>query len=163
MSTWKASLLFAGACAVILGVLFIAVRVPTPVDNTLASQTLAEVQKTGYTLRVNEERGKRFRSYLSNWTTVPGSHTSVVYYDVEAIQPNDTLPAFTMNIIQIVFDQKEQAKDFVRNFNNGTPELRNGNIAYVSKNIAYVCTKQLHFNDILKRSYRNSGSDKPEE
>jgi hypothetical protein len=155
MSTSKAIILFGLALSLMGLFLFLTVKSAAPFNPELAEKIIDETKSKGYTLSINEARGSLFRSHLPLLTTAPIRETRVTFYDVSAIQPNDTLPKFTMNLIEIVFKEKENALAFENAFNNSSTELRNGSIAYTSLNVAYVCTKQLRFNEILDRAKSN--------
>ena len=151
MSTSKAAILF-GLTLFLIGLfLYTTVKSPDPVNPALAEKIIDETKLKGYTLSLNESRSSKFRSYLPILSTAPIRQTRVNFYDVDAILPNDTLPKFTMNLIEIVFKENAHALEFERAFNNSSPQVRNGNIAYTNLNVAYVCTKQLRFDEILTR------------
>ncbi len=152
MSSGRAILLFLSAFILIMGALKVFVKAADAMDEKLAAKTLEEVDKAGYFLLYQEENSHRFRRHLDNWIDHPMRRTRVSYYDVNPRQPNDTLPKFTMTLIEIVFEDQGHADEFVRNFNKSSQELRNGNVAEQCWNIAYVSTRQMRFSDILHRA-----------
>ncbi len=87
--------------------------------------------------------------------------TRVNYYDVNAIQPNDSLPAFTMTFIEITFKETGYSYEFVKAFNNSSPEMRNGNVAMMCFNVAYVSTKQMRFEEIILRGISQEYAPEP--
>ncbi|MFM9986656.1 MAG: hypothetical protein ACKVOK_15565 [Flavobacteriales bacterium] len=152
MTSRKAILIFTATLLVILGALRSFVKAADAMDEKLALKTIEEVERSGYFLLLKEETGNRFRRHLTNWIDHPIPRTRVSYYDANPIQPNDTLPKFTMTLIEIVFEDEGSAYEFVKNFNNSSPDMRNGNVAEQCWNIAYVSTKQMRFNELLHRA-----------
>jgi hypothetical protein len=152
ISSGKAILIFTATLLVILGALRSFVKVADPMDEKLALKAMEEVERSGYFLVLKDETGNRFRRHLNKWVDHPIQRTRVSYYDVNPIQPNDTLPKFTMTLIEIVFDDEGSAYQFVKNFNNSPQDMRNGNVAEQCWNIAYVSTKQMRFQELLHRA-----------
>lgn len=151
ISSLKAIGIFIVVFLVIMGALYFGVKVASPQDVQSAAKSLTEVRNAGFSIEKNESRGNRFRNHLSDWTHSPTRRTGVTYYDVNALQPGDSLPQFTMTLIEIVFPDNDRAYDFVRSFNNSDPGMKNGNTALVNNNVAYVYSWQLRFEELIQR------------